>query len=283
MEAIRCSVDISNLFAISASFTPEARNLQAAVPAYLALVLFQVASQVTKSVMPILGLFLLFRRSGWTPTFFRFYLAFLIIDGVIRMSALRFLYPAIVAAFRAAGDSLVLLDAAVDEQFFEGLREAGYGGVWLAYWLRSARVSQRFGHGEVQYSASAIIPPVPARGPLATKMTELIGVPVTAVARLNVVWLDTLLGFGAITTVFAFVQFGDSPLTFSIILACTCVFEVLAWVGLRNLGGALRLGITGGVAAVSGPTLYVASASLFTSNRRKCWAAGRARKSSLRV
>ena len=50
-------------------------------------------------------------------------------------------------------------------------------------------------------------------------MTELTGVPVTAVARINVVWLDTLRGFSAITVAAAIVHqrmFGDAPTTVGI-------------------------------------------------------------------
>jgi hypothetical protein len=55
-------------------------------------------------------------------------------------------------------------------------------------------------------------------------MTELTGVPVTAVARINVVWLDTLRGFSAITIAAAVVYqrlFGGSPATVGIALAGT--------------------------------------------------------------
>jgi hypothetical protein len=43
--------------------------------------------------MPVVGPVLLFRRSDRAPTFFKAYLSFLIVDGLVKMSALRVLYP----------------------------------------------------------------------------------------------------------------------------------------------------------------------------------------------
>jgi len=99
-------------------------------------------------------------------------------------------------------------------------------------------------------------------------MTELVGAPVTAVARVNVVWLDTLRGFGVLIIVGPFV-FGGSESTVWITLMCTCALQILAWLGLRNLGGPLRLPWSGGVAALSGTTLYIASTNWFTSRPTK--------------
>ena len=66
------------------------------------------------------------------------------------------------------------------------------------------------------------------------------------------------------------------PLAFSgpqetlwITLACALALQGLAWVGLRHLGGPLRLGHAGGVAAVSGSTLYVAATNWITGRPTK--------------
>jgi hypothetical protein len=111
----------------------------------------------------------------------------------------------------------------------------------------------------------------PARGGLAIRMTQLTGAPVTAVARINVVWLDTLRGFSVIIAAGAFVRqlMGGSPATLWITLASVCVFQGLAWVGLRHLGRPLQLGLGGGVAAVSGPTLYIAASNWITGRPTK--------------
>jgi len=87
-------------------------------------------------------------------------------------------------------------------------------------------------------------------------MTELTGVPVTAVARINVVWLDTLRGFSAITVAAAIVHqrmFDDAPTTVGIALTASVALLGLAWLVLRHLGGPLQLGLAGGVAAVQRP------------------------------
>jgi len=152
-EVITCCLAIGNVIAAPASFTAEGRNLQAAVPMYLVYVLFQVAGAVVRSVIPVVGLILLFRRSGRAPMVFKVGLSFVIIDGLVRMSVLFVLYPAIAAAFREAGNSLAPLDAARDRQFAEGLREAGYGGIWLVYWLRSTKVARLFTRSEIPYSS----------------------------------------------------------------------------------------------------------------------------------
>jgi Protein of unknown function (DUF2569) len=148
-QIIICGLQLSYVVELPASFTPEGRNLQRAVPAYFALALFEAASVIVKAVMAIAGVVLIFRRSRRTPFFVRGFLGFLIVDGVIRMSALRLMYPAIEAAFQQAGDSLVPLAAALDYQFSSGLREVGYAGVWLVYWWRSTRVSRLFTRAEV--------------------------------------------------------------------------------------------------------------------------------------
>jgi hypothetical protein len=111
------------------------------------------------------------------------------------------------------------------------------------------------------------IEPSAATGRLAVRMTELIGRPVMTVARVNVIWLDTLRGFSVIMIAAALVHqrlFGDSPSTVWIMLASAGIVWGLAWVALRNFGRPLRLGPTGGVAAVSGQMLYVAGASWIT-------------------
>jgi hypothetical protein len=102
-------------------------------------------------------------------------------------------------------------------------------------------------------------------------MTQLTGAPVTAVARINVVWLDTLRGFSVIIAAAAFVRqlMVGSPATLWITLASVCVFQGLAWVGLRHLGRPLQLGLGGGVAAVSGPTLYIAASNWMTGRPTK--------------
>ena len=108
--------------------------------------------------------------------------------------------------------------------------------------------------------------PPPARGRLATRMTELTGAPVTAVARINVIWLDTVNGFCTISIVAAAVHqrlIGGSP-TVAVTIAAMAALLGLSWLALRHLGGPLKLGIAGGVAAVRGPTLYVAATNWIT-------------------
>src|SRR5262249_41916408 len=90
---------IRGLMATPASFTLAERHLQAAVPAYLAFLLFDNASLLVEAVVPVVGLFWLFRRSGRAPILFKTYLAFLIVAGVIRSVALPVLYPVIAEAF----------------------------------------------------------------------------------------------------------------------------------------------------------------------------------------
>src|SRR5215831_129751 len=107
----------------------------------------------------------------------------------------------------------------------------------------------------------------PARGRLAIRMTQLTGVPVTAVARINVVWLDTLRGFSFIVIIAAGVWLMGA--TFWITSASAFVFQALAWLGLRRLGRPLQLGLGGGVAAVSGPTLYIAASNWITGRPTK--------------
>src|SRR5215813_9644243 len=114
----------------------------------------------------------------------------------------------------------------------------------------------------------AAIPPPSARGRLATRLTELIGAPVTVVARVNVIWLDTLRGLGVIIA-FGPLVFGGSPSTFLITLTCVWVLEVVAWLGLRTLRGPLQFGFTGGVVALSGPTLYFATTNWITRQPTK--------------
>ena len=109
--------------------------------------------------------------------------------------------------------------------------------------------------------------PPPARGRLAAQMTELTGVPVTAVARINVIWLDTVNGFCTITIVYAAVHqrlFGDLPVSVAVTTTALMALLGLAWVALRHLGRPLQLGLAGGVAAVRGPTLYVAATNWIT-------------------
>ena len=97
-------------------------------------------------------------------------------------------------------------------------------------------------------------------------MTELTGAPVTTVARTNVVWLDTLRGFSVVVMAGAYVQqmFGGSLATFEIAFASAWVFQGLAWAALRHMGEPLQFGLGGGIAAVSGPTLYIAASSWIT-------------------
>ena len=151
-QIIICGLQLSYVAGLPASFTGEDRNLQRAVPAYFALALYEAAAVIVKFVMSIEGLVLIFRRSHRAPFFVRGFLGFLIVDGVIRISALRLMYPAVAAAFQEAGDSLVPLYAALDYQFSSGVREVLYAGVWLVYWWRSKRVSQLFPRAEVQHS-----------------------------------------------------------------------------------------------------------------------------------
>ena len=55
----------------------------------------------------------------------------------------------------------------------------------------------------------------------------------------------------------------------AIALAAAAALQWIAWMGLRHLGGPLRLGISGGVAAVSGSTLYVAANHWMTGRPTK--------------
>src|SRR5262245_18021707 len=103
-------------------------------------------------------------------------------------------------------------------------------------------------------------------------MSELIGAPVTAVARVNVIWLDTLRGFWVLVVVIVSVKhlLGTSPSNFDVtMMVGTWGLVCLAWVGLRKLGGPLRLGLIGGLAAVSGTTLYIAAAHWITGKPTK--------------
>jgi hypothetical protein len=112
-----------------------------------------------------------------------------------------------------------------------------------------------------------IIPPSTAKGRLAARMSDLIGAPVTTVARVNIVWLDTLRVLSVLATGGAIVHqrlYGDSLWIVWITLASATTLLHLAWVGLRHLGRPLSLGVNGGVVAVSGPTLYIAGNNWIT-------------------
>ena len=141
---LRCVFATYYLTLASSPFAPQGRNLQAAVPSYLVYVLFQLASTTANSIMPLLGLVMLYRRSRRAGTLFTMYLTFVIIDGLVELSALRLLYPSLAEAFRGAGDSLAPLDTARDRQFLIGVREVAYGSIWLLYWFKSTKVRHLF-------------------------------------------------------------------------------------------------------------------------------------------
>ena len=98
-------------------------------------------------------------------------------------------------------------------------------------------------------------------------MTQVIGAPVTAVARINVVWLDTVRGLSTIIVAWAVIHrlIGGSPSTSWIGLICGCALTGAAWLGLRRFGGPLRFGIAGGVSAVSERRLYIAANNWLTN------------------
>jgi len=155
IQVITCVLAFRNLAAVPASFTVEGRNLQTAVPPFLAYVLFQVFALLVKCVVPIVGLVLLFRRSHQAPVFFKVFLSFVILEGLIALLAFPLLYPSLAAAFREAGDSLAPLEAARDAQFSSGLSKVGYGVVWLMYWFRSKKVARMFTVGVDEFSRVA--------------------------------------------------------------------------------------------------------------------------------
>jgi hypothetical protein len=95
---------------------------------------------------------------------------------------------------------------------------------------------------------------------LMARMSALSTQPLLTAMRINVAWMDTVLGALVLLAVpvLIWTSVTRSFVTSVAVVAVMFAVETVAWLALRRQGGPLRLGVRGGIAATSDSTIYIA-------------------------